>query len=293
MTGRVGIASCQRLLPTGDADDQLLVAACERLGLDVSVLAWSDPAASWGDFDLTVIRSTWDYTEHRDEFVQWLDKTPRLHNPGDVVVANTDKVYLDEFIRAGLPVVPTVFAVVGTEVVLPTAGEFVLKPSVGAGSRGAARFDAADPATPAVAQAHAATLHAAGRTVMVQPYLAAVDAEGETALVFIDGIFSHAIRKSPLLPPGARHAVSGAELYIAEEITTREPSPAEHEVAQRVIRYLAQAHGQDLLYARVDLLPTADGPVVIEVELSEPSLFLGYGTGAADRLATAIAGRIR
>ena len=46
------------------------------------------------------------------------------------------------------------------------------------------------------------------------------------------------------------------------------------------------------LYARVDLLPGPDGaPQIVEVELTEPSLYLAYADNAAERFAAAIAQR--
>ena len=113
-----------------------------------------------------------------------------------------------------------------------------------------------------------------------------VDDEGETALVYLGGSFSHAVRKSALLRPGQP---PGQDLYLAEEITAREPTPSEHAVAERALAAVP-GNGADLLYARVDLLPGPDGtPVLIELELTEPSLFLGYNDRAAARLAAAIA----
>jgi hypothetical protein len=122
---------------------------------------------------------------------------------------------------------------------------------------------------------------------MVQPYDADVDTAGETALLFIGGEFSHAIRKGPILTGPDR----GVEtLYQEESITPRTPSPAERALAERVLAALPFDRSA-LLYARVDLLPTPSGePVVIEVELTEPSLFLTTAAGAPDRLAAAIAG---
>ena len=38
-------------------------------------------------------------------------------------------------------------------------------------------------------------------------------------------------------------------------------------------------------YARVDLVPTARGVVLMEVELIEPELFVLHGDGAAERFA--------
>ncbi len=124
---------------------------------------------------------------------------------------------------------------------------------------------------------------------MVQPYLTAVDTVGETALLFLTGptglTFSHAIRKGPMLT-GPDEGVDA--LYKVEEITARTAQPAQLAVAAQTLA--AVPGGSDrLLYARVDLIPGPDGtPVLVELELTEPSLFLGHSDGAPDRLAHAI-----
>jgi glutathione synthase/RimK-type ligase-like ATP-grasp enzyme len=288
------LATCAAL-PDGepDEDGSQLTAACRRAGLDPTWAVWDDPDVAWNEADLVVIRSTWDYTPRRTEFLAWAATLARVANPVPVLAWNSDKTYLRELAEAGLPVVPTSWAAPGEAVDLPAGTDFVVKPAVGAGSVGAGRFAADDPAAPDAARRHAAALHALGRTVMVQPYLGQVDEHGETALVFIGGVYSHAIRKASMLPEPVVHTVNAGtprELFVAERITPREPSPAERALAERVLA--AVPGSPDLLYARVDLLPTPGGPVLIELELTEPSLFLSHAEGAADRFAGAIAAAV-
>jgi hypothetical protein len=124
---------------------------------------------------------------------------------------------------------------------------------------------------------------------MVQPYLGSVDSYGETSLLYLDGTYSHAIRKGPML----RGPDLGADgLYVEEQITTRSPSEAERALGDAALRSLPFP-ADDLLYARVDLLDGGTGPVVIEVELTEPSLFLGTAPGAPARFAAAVSKRLR
>lgn len=290
MSRHVAIATCQQL-PDGDADDRLLARALAELGIRTSLRPWTAPGVDWAAFDATVLRSTWDYADRRAEFLAWTASVPRLHNPAEVVAGNSDKRYLAGLIEAGLPVVPTGFFAPGQAARLPDTGEYVLKPSVGAGSRGAGRFTAGQPDSMAAAGEHLRTLHEAGRTVLVQPYLTQVDVHGETAVIFVDGSYSHAARKAAMLDPGRRHPVHFAELYVAETITAAEPSGAELELATAVLAHLSAGLDRPLLYARIDLLPSPDGPVLIEAELTEPSLFLSHHDGAAGRLAAAIRDR--
>lgn len=289
MTRHLALATCDQL-PDGEADEQPLIAALAALEVKASLVPWTAPDVDWADFDATVIRTTWDYTARRAEFLGWAASVPRLFNPLPVIAANSDKRYLAGLAAAGLPVVPTAFFEPGSPVVLPATGEYVIKPSVGAGSRGAGRFDLGR-SGPAAAE-HARALHEFGRTVLVQPYLAGVDRAGETDLVFIDGRFSHAVCKSAMLPPDSRHAMHGAELSVAETIAARQPSADELALAERVLVELSRGLAEPLLYARIDLLPTPAGPVLVEAELIEPSLFLDYAEQATGRLAAAIDRRV-
>lgn len=295
VTRRIAIATCAHLCVNGlygDSDDHLLASELAELGVQANVVAWTEPSIDWSAFDASIIRSTWDYTAHRAEFLSWAATVPRLHNPASVISANSDKRYLATLAAAGVATVPTTFVEPGGSLDLPESGEFVLKPSVGAGSRGAARFDAARPDTVELARAHARALHEAGRTVMVQPYFTDVDTAGETALIFFDGKYSHAIAKAAMLDPDSRFAVDQPALFVPEKITARQPSAAEIVLAEQALATLSDGLSEPLLYSRIDLLPGPGGPVVIEAELTEPSLFLSFADGAAARLARAITDRI-
>lgn len=291
----VALATC-REFPDLDHEDRLLIPALARLGIDAAPAVWTDEDMDWGSFDAVVIRETWDYSDDRDVFLSWADRVAAvttLLNPADVVAWNTDKVYLRELGAAGVPVVPTRFLEPGDDAAgwLPD-GEFadvVVKPAVSCGSRDTVRYHTGDPLDEA--EQHVRRLLGEERTVMVQPYLDAVDTVGETALLFFDGEFSHAIRKGPLLARGVEgEKVEG--LFVQEQIDPREPTAQELEVASRVIGCIPGGIDR-VLYARVDLIPGPDGaPVLLELELTEPSLFLSHDAQAPDRLAAAIARRL-
>ncbi|MET8354587.1 MULTISPECIES: ATP-grasp domain-containing protein [unclassified Micromonospora] len=286
---RVALVTCTDLVDL-DPDDRLVLAPLAARGIAAEAVVWDDPDVDWSSYDLIVLRSPWDYALRRDEFVAWAASVPALVNPADVVRWNTDKRYLAELSAAGVPTVPTSWVEPG-ESWLPPAdtGEYVIKPAVSAGSQDTGRYDLADPEHRELAGAHVRRLSDAGRVTMIQPYLTAVDTEGETALLFLagpDGLaFSHAIRKGPMLT-GPDLGPDG--LYKAEEITARTAAPAQLAVAEKTLAVVPGGTAQ-LLYARVDLIPGPDGaPVLVELELTEPSLFIGYADGAPDRLAEAV-----
>jgi glutathione synthase/RimK-type ligase-like ATP-grasp enzyme len=245
------------------------------------------------DVALAVVRSPWRYHWDRDAFLDWTRAaaavTP-VHNPVAVLEWNTDKRYLADLAAAGLPVTPTTFLAPGepwAAGAVPASGDVVVKPTVSAGAKNTARHPAG--ATEAV-RLHVAALHAAGKTAMVQPYLDAVDTAGETALVYLDGALSHALRKGPLLRAGAGPV---AGLYAEEEIEPRQPSDDERTLGGRVLAWIHERFGGPLLYARLDVIGGPDGrPVVLEVELTEPSLFHATAPGSADRFAAAILARL-
>jgi glutathione synthase/RimK-type ligase-like ATP-grasp enzyme len=270
---RVALATCAAW-PELDEDGPELLAALAAEGLSVDVWAWDDPDVDWDAYDLTVIRTTWDYWGRHEEYLAWTRRVPRLANDAGVVAWNTDKTYLRRLAEAGIPVVPTVWAAPGEDVELPSY-PFVVKPSVSAGARDTAAYDPGD----AAAAEHVAALHAAGRTVMVQPYVDGVEDAGETSVLVFDGLVSHGARKSAVLQRGAGEPELGSWTMSA-----REPSAEEVALAQRVVE-VVQSWGDELLYARVDLLP---GPVVVELEVTEPSLFLRLAPGSAARYAQAV-----
>ncbi|NEY34598.1 hypothetical protein GTU99_20745 [Streptomyces sp. PRKS01-65] len=269
---RIALVTCREVVkdPDWDRDLPLVLKALEEAGADPVALCWDDPRADWGAFDLVVIRSAWDYFESVDEFVAWADAcadVTLLANPPDVVRRNVDKRYLGDLSRAGVPVVETRYLAPGDRVELPEEGEFVLKPTVGAGARFTARYR---PQERDIAVRQLARMHAEGMTAMVQPYLRSVDVKGERALHFAGGRFLHATRKSAVLAPGTPY---DHDKTPHPGLRVCEPTAAELAVAESALA--AGAAGSDLLYGRVDLVDGDDGtPLVMELELVEPHLFL-------------------
>jgi len=272
-------------------DDFPLRDALRARGVTVDVVCWDDPAADWSAYDVAVLRSPWDYVARHAEFVAWAHQVPRLLNPADIVEWNTDKRYLGVLAAAGVPTTPTTYVAPGDTWTPPTDGEWVVKPTISAGSQDTGRYDF--PSQAALAAAHVERLTAAGRTAMIQPYLTAVDTRGETAVLCLPDAqgeltFSHAARKDAMLTGPDEGTIDPG----FENITPRTPTPAELAVAEQA---LAAVPGgtKRLLYARVDMIPGPDGePLLVELELTEPSLFLRTAPAAAERLADAILARL-
>jgi O-ureido-D-serine cyclo-ligase len=274
-----------------DEDEPPLHLAFQKAGCEVQIAEWDDPKVDWGSFDVALLRSAWDYCERIGEFLAWLERASqvtRVLNPLPLVRWNTDKHYLADLAAGGAAVVPSTFIEPGED---PAAAlrrfldthsqaEWVVKPAIGAGSRDTQRYLRSELEA---AVAHARRLLDAKRGVLVQPYLGRVDKEGETALIFFEGQFSHSIRKGPLLPRGGT-ATSG--LFAPETITPREPGKDELRLAEKVVSVVPFGTP---LYARVDVIRDDSGaPCVLELEMAEPSLFFVHAAGSAERFAAAV-----
>jgi hypothetical protein len=258
-------------------DGPLLFAAFERLDIEVDVVSWGD-GPDWAAYDGVLIRGTWDYILDRNAFLAWAETVPRLANPADVLRWNTDKAYLRELEAAGVPVVPTVWVDRGDAVPIIEWDDFVVKPSVSAGARLSARYRRGDDFSD-----HVAAIHAAGSAAMMQPYLPSVDTTGETGTYVFGGEVSHAIRKGGILEEG-RGPDDALDAGSHQKVGPRPVDPALAEFALRVL-----AASPPVLYARVDTVPGPDGePLLIELEVTEPYLFLVHDPPAADRFAAAV-----
>jgi O-ureido-D-serine cyclo-ligase len=280
-----------------DVDEDLppLESALRNAGADVTIAEWDRPH-DWSRFDIALLRSTWDYPHRLAEFLEWIEEVSRktmLHNPLPLVKWSSDKHYLSDLAKKDVPTVLTKFIEPGERadqriaelLSQPDVDEFVVKPAIGAGSRDAQRFGREEKAD---AARHAQRMLNENRSVLLQPYLSGVDEHGETALIYFEGEFSHAIRKGPLLK---RKEGPTTGLFAKETITARTPDAAERSVSARAL----QAVPFDIpLYARVDLIRDQDGePVVLELELIEPSLFFPFSAGSVERFAAAVGRRMK
>ena len=278
-------AEVDYLDPDPDWDMPGVVAGLTEAGFDVETPQWDDPNVDWSKFDACLVRSTWNYANRRDPFVAWakhVDAVSLLMNPSDVIEYNTDKVYLRDLTAAGVPVIPTVVVPPGescdwTSAELANAVRVVVKPTVGAGAIGASVHHDRAAADDAIA-----ALHATGASVLVQPYLEAVDTAGEVAVVVIDGNISHAVTKVPALTAGG-HGDAGALMPVDASIESMIAS-----VAATVPQW------RDLLYARIDIVPDGRGGwLLMELELTEPTLFLTQDLAATARFVDSCVKRFR
>ena len=293
---RVALVSSSEMW-SGEGDDAPLIAALRELGAHVTTPAWDDRTVDWATNDVCLVRTTWDYHKRRTEFLDWarqVTAVSQLYNPLAVIEWNSIKSYLEELGKAGLPVPPTIWLDRATNVDL---GQLLadrewkrgfLKPDVGACASQTMLFDV-DIAGIEAAQAHL-DQGLPGAGFLVQPFLESVESEGEYSVIFIEGEFTHAVRKVP-----AKGDYRVMDEYGASDAPVTLDTNA-IELARRTCATCEQRLGLEspLLYARVDFLRDAKRELVInEVELVEPSLFFRHCEDAAVRLAHQLLGRVR
>ncbi len=278
---RLALATAATQVHT-DQDDAPLLAAAEAAGHDAELVAWDDASADWAGYDTVLVRSTWDYHTRRDAFVDWaahVGQVTRLFNPAEVIRWNTHKGYLLELEERGAPLVPTAWLAQGDRVDLVALAaqrdwdDLVVKPAIGAGGDGISHV------RPEEGQAALDALLATG-DAMVQPFLPTIATGGELSVILFDGEVSHAVVKRP---------ADGAFLVQIEHGGRYEALSAVPEEAGALARWIVEATGQELLFARVDLVADEVGSwQLTELEVTEPGLYMDLVPGSAERLVAAL-----
>ena len=269
-----------------DPDEDVALSALAEAGISFDLVDWHNETIDWSQYALVLPRSTWDYAERIDEFLQWIDHVAavtQIRNSPDIMRWSVDKHYLRDLQLAGVAVTPTHFVEVGQTPEFPD-GNFVIKPAIGAGSRDAASYK---PDQIELAREHVERLHARGAAAMVQPRLNSVPVEGEWPLIYYNGQISHAANKKVALP----EAGGSVDLYAEETNVPHTPTPEQLAVGDAVVAEITRRFGVST-YARVDVVRDDQGNYcVLEMELVEPSLFLlEGGPDAVARMVNALTG---
>ena len=280
---RIALATYSKL-PTLNDDDRLLVPAFAALGVTAVPAVWDSADVCWDELQGVLIRSSWDYHLRAPEFLAWIARLERagvtVWNPGDLLRWNHHKRYLRDLAAEGVATVATRWLAraegVDLSALLADAGwrEAVVKPAVSASAFGTWRTSTQSAIGD---QSRLDELLRAG-DVMVQPLLPEVAAAGEWSLLFLGRRFSHAVLKRPA-PGDYRVQWEFGGSAASATPPDRLRADAEHVIA---------AVPGDPLYARVDGVEREGRLVLMELELIEPHLFLGWDAGAAGRLARAI-----
>ena len=258
--------------------------ALARLDVEILDAPWSAPLTR--DYDLIVPLVAWGYHNAPDRFRAVMgdlrDKELRVFNPPDIVSWNVDKRYLRDLADGGVRIIPTQFVEQITEAAVHQAqadfgDALVLKPVVSAGAKNTLIWHNGDiPAFDAIDDRAGPPKGAA----MIQPFMPAIQSEGEWSLLFFAGEFSHAVLKTP------KSGDFRSQPDYSANLRPLAPPAEAMLLAADAIDFI----GADrLLYARVDMVRDQHGRFcLMELELIEPDLYLTYAHGAADRFKHAV-----
>lgn len=277
----ITLATCRDLLDLTPSD-RLLAAALEARGATVRAAAWDALAAEPAREGLVCVRSTWDYFTRAEEFRSWIesftDRPRLLLNPPETILWNFDKRYLRDLESLGVPIPETRWLEPGDSAGLSalfgdTGWErAVLKPRISGGAHGT--YALGDGAMPDSARLE--PVRASGG--LLQEFVPEIQTEGEMSLMYLDGAFSHAVRKRPAAGDFR------VQLHLGGAVEGADASPALRAFGERVL----EAAGRPWIYARVDVVERANGPVLMELEVIEPDLYLTTAPHRAGTLAQAL-----
>jgi glutathione synthase/RimK-type ligase-like ATP-grasp enzyme len=254
---------------SNDEDSELLL-FLQQKGLEIDFVVWNDDTINWENYNIVLIKSPWDYHEKISLFYSWLENIKllglRMLNPLDIIKWNSNKRYLDDISKAGLPVIPSIYLDQGTQI--PTdnllfkqlnTDKIVVKPCVSAGAKNTIILDEVS----IVQQAKNINLLLLEEEYIVQPFIKEI-ADGEWSFIFFNGQYSHSALKVPKQGDfRVQHYHGGSIIY---------PNPnAKH--IQQAEKYV-QKFAKGTLYARVDGIVIDETLCLMEIELIEPYLFL-------------------
>lgn len=282
----IALVTCQRM-PDLYEGEQPLLEALRATGLRPVPAVWSDPSVPWTAFGAVLLRNPWDYFERPAAFTAWLEELRAqgvpLYNSATTALRNANKRYLLELAQQGLPVIPTAWLPQGEPfaqaIAALGADEVVIKPAISGGGFRTRRLAASD------SQGIQALLEEIHQdcAALAQPFMADIGQRGELSLIFIEGRYSHAVRKVAAPGQFLIHEAYGGR------VEPHSPSPGQIQACQSIL----EAWGEDCLYARVDVLDQGDDQVLLmELELLEPELFFAGHPRAATWLAEALLTRL-
>lgn len=290
--------------PELDSDEAGLPDALRERGIEPRIAVWNDPSVDWSNAGTVVVRSVRDYAPNRLEFIEWAKSVPRLLNPASVIEWNTDKHYLKELAKRGMPTIDTMWLEPSQNLSrhqvhtrMPAYGDFVIKPAISSGGRGTGRYTSTDGTSRMNAISDAIHHLEKGRTVMVQRYHQEVDHSGEVSLIYLNGLPSYMVKKEPMLHPRFRGGNTVQEEIAHSKQATEDEWRWGERIRKALHSYIKDTSGRDeqLLFNRVDIV--RGGPndeeefYVMEISLIDGSLYLSADESNLEKFADAIAVR--
>jgi hypothetical protein len=280
---RIAFATCQDLGKL-TSDDQLAADLLAKQNVFVEAASWDDPGIHWQKYNAVILRSTWNYHRQLPQFLRWLenldDANGRLWNLSNIVRANVSKKYLIDLHNAGIPIVPTVWIPKDKNTQLKSVlkkqnwDRVIIKPDVSA----SAYLTINATFSTATDDQHQLDVILKNSGALIQEFRNEIVDYGEWSLIFFEREFSHAVLKHP------RTGDFRVQEELGGVISAEVPPLLLINQAQKVLNHVKGP----LLYARVDGILAKNEFLLMELELIEPSLFMGFSTGAAERFANSI-----
>ena len=275
-------------LPDLFGGEKLLIAALEQQQLVPQIVIWDDPRVDWKQFDLILIRCTWDYHEKLDTFCAWLSMLSTLDviivNPVSTMQWNLDKNYLFELQGKDCQVIPSISLQpedarsLESLIDLMRVDEIVVKPTQSAGAWRTLRVNRGN----AAAYESVFGVWRREQTFLLQAFMPEIISQGEWSLIFFDGEYSHSLLKR------AKDGDFRVQSDHGGTVLPQQASLDMQDQAQSILRSLTDMP----LYARVDGVMRDGQFMLMELELIEPELFLEVDPLAAQRFASAIHHRL-
>lgn len=271
--------SCQEVMnKTGEEidDDQLLIRELQKDHHAVTIWPW-DEKTNWREYELVLIRTTWDYATQSEKFLQTLKEIAaetKLLNTYDVVKWNIHKGYLKDLESRGIPILPTIMFNANESLLLPREwghSQFVIKPAISATAYKTMILSRSDIENESYKNA------LIPGDWLCQPFMPQIS-EGEISLLYFDKKFSHALLKTP--KPGDFRV----QVEWGGSVTPYTPSEELLELGHKIMDSVPH----DLLYARVDVIPFEGSFALMELELIEPALYFRTHPKAAQNFSKAI-----
>ena len=273
---RIALVTEKNLL-NGYTDTSTLIDRLAAMGANPELVVWDDPTVDWREFDLVYLHTPWDYIHKFETFLRWamdVSAVSRLINSLEVVRWNSTKQYLVELGEQGVPIPKTLILPAGAPLHLgANLGEVVVKPTVGAGGEDVYRFSSLHKA---LADKRIQDIHAS-RDMLIQDFEPRVLVEGEYAVVFVGDQLTHAVLKTPGQGEFRIHDIYGGTIKPVE--LTRPMQEFCREVCKRLPYSPA--------YGRIDFIGRTN-PILMEVELIEPELFLVHSELGLNAVANAL-----
>jgi len=285
---KVAVLICKKFyqVPT-HVDNNELLPAFQNNNLKYEAVVWNDANVNWKKYDAILVRATWDYIDHHNQFINVLQtikeqKIP-LFNRYNQLIWNSKKTYLPELAQKGIAILdtqiitrnqtPTISDAIAK---LPESPVYVIKPAVSGGAH--RTFRVPRESLQELYEKH----YGVDEEVILQPFAPEI-AHGEWSLMFFNGEFSHAVLSKPADGDFRVQRMHGGT------VTTVNPAPAMIEEAQKVLACVPEGIP---LYARVDFVIKDEKNYLMELEIIEPALFLKFDARAAERFAHALAQKI-